>query len=139
MLHRVLLFPSSWGMNQSIIKKNTAIQSVVPKSFKVCAFPMYKLGNAWEMNTCTPLGNACTQEAYRLVHNCQVFISQTFPGLYMGNAQVLKLLGTTDCIAVEASVQVAYMTTVEPPITDPPRSGHSRYNGHVPCHGLKIP
>ena len=33
-----------------------------------------------------------------------------------------------------------YMTTVEPPITDPPpRSGHPRYNGHLPCYGLKIP
>ena len=24
-------------------------------------------------------------------------------------------------------------TTVEPPITDPPRSGHPRYNGYLPC------
>ena len=30
----------------------TAKKFVVPKSFKACAFPMYKLGNAWEMNTC---------------------------------------------------------------------------------------
>ena len=32
-----------------------------------------------------------------------------------------------------------YVHTVEPPITDPPRSGHPRYNGHLPCYGLKLP
>ena len=27
--------------------------------------------------------------------------------------------------------------TVEPPITDPPRSGQPLYNGQAPCYGLK--
>ena len=31
------------------------------------------------------------------------------------------------------------MYTVEPPITDPPRSTHPRYNGHFLCYGLKVP
>ena len=30
-------------------------------------------------------------------------------------------------------------STVEPPIMDPPRGGHPRYNGHLSCYGLKIP
>ena len=29
--------------------------------------------------------------------------------------------------------------TVEPPITDPPRSGQPPYSGHYPCYGLKLP
>ena len=28
--------------------------------------------------------------------------------------------------------------TVEPPITDPPRSGQPPYNGHTPCYGMKL-
>ena len=29
-------------------------------------------------------------------------------------------------------------TIVEPPITDPPRSGQPPYNGHTPCYGMKL-
>ena len=29
--------------------------------------------------------------------------------------------------------------TVEPPITDPPRSGQPPYTGHTPCYRLKLP
>ena len=32
-----------------------------------------------------------------------------------------------------------YTSTVEPPITDPPRSGQPPYSGHTPCYGLKLP
>ena len=83
----------------------TAIKFVVPKSFNACAFPMYKLGNAWEMNTCVqacmPLEYKCFQAFPRGVQAwTQAFISQAFPSLYMGNAQALKLLGTTNFIAV---------------------------------------
>ena len=83
----------------------TAIKFVIPKSFNACAFPMYKLGNAWEMNTCVqacmPLGYKCFQAFPRGVQAwTQAFISQAFPSLYMGNAQALKLLGTTNFIAV---------------------------------------
>ena len=61
----------------------TAIKFVVPKSFKACAFPMYKLGNAWEMNTCVqacmPLGYKHFQAFPRGIQAwTQVFISQAF-------------------------------------------------------------
>ena len=50
---------------------DTAIKFVVPKSFKACVFPMYKLGKTWKMNTCVqacmPLGTSISkhfQEVY---------------------------------------------------------------------------
>ena len=57
------------------------------------------------MNTCVqaciPLGNAWKRLYPRGVQAWkQVFISQAFPSLYMGNEQALKLLGTTNFIAV---------------------------------------
>ena len=69
----------------------TAIKFVVPKSFNVCAFPMYKLGNAWEMNTCVqacmPFGYKHFQEVYRLGHKC------SFPKLVHGECTSLENLG----------------------------------------------
>ena len=62
--------------------------------------------NAWEMN------NTCVQACMHLDYKrfqaflrgvqawTQVFISQVFPSLCMGNAQALKLLGTTNFFAV---------------------------------------
>ena len=69
---------------------------------------MYKLGNAWEMNTCVQtcmfLGYKHFQAFPRGVQAwTQVFISQAFLSLYMGNAQALKLLGTTNFFAVQAN------------------------------------
>jgi len=42
-------------------------------------------------------------------------------------------------LSIIENLYVWQKNTVEPPITDPPRSGHPPYSGHTPCYGLKLP
>jgi len=42
------------------------------------------------------------------------------------------------CADLDYLATLTNVTTVEPPITDPPTSGQPLYNGHWPWHQLKL-
>ena len=48
---------------------------------------------------------------------------------------ITSVLSTTALVVTEV---VSFRYTVEPPITDPPRSGQPLYSGQVPCYRLNL-